>query len=192
MAIGLWLSTNCTSRGGSGSLLPTTIALTESRDLPDRRRISALKKLINDPNEVALETVQGFALAYPQYVRQLAGFTVCGSRSNLRRGKSCDFDGWRQRSRTDVPRIRGAGHGRCQCSWQYLRLPPPTPIYETAKAVPWGSRCFVSVRELFWRCSEFRHGALDAPGRMASALRLCAWPTILLLLLGAAGRSGVA
>jgi len=46
-----------------------------------------VKKLINDTNQVALETVQGVALAYPQYVRQVEGLQAVVRATAPTRGK---------------------------------------------------------------------------------------------------------
>jgi dihydroxyacetone kinase-like protein len=46
-----------------------------------------VKKLINDPDRVAVEAIEGLALAFPQYVRLLEGWPCIVRRNSPNSGK---------------------------------------------------------------------------------------------------------
>lgn len=97
-----------------------------------------MKKLINSPDDVALETMEGFAAAFPQAVRMLEGVRAIVRRDAPVQDK--------------VAVVTGGGSGHEPMWWGYVGLglpdasvignifaaPPPGAIYQTAKAVESG------------------------------------------------------
>jgi dihydroxyacetone kinase-like protein len=98
-----------------------------------------LKKLLNDPNDVALETVQGFALAYPQYVRQLDEWqSVVRSQAPIP-GKVAILTGGGSGHEPMFLGYVGRGMADGSVAGNEFASPPPMPIYETAKAIHGGA-----------------------------------------------------
>ena len=52
-----------------------------------------MKKLINDPNQVVRESIEGLTLAYPQYVRQVEGLQAVVRRDAPVRNKVAVLSG---------------------------------------------------------------------------------------------------
>jgi dihydroxyacetone kinase-like protein len=98
-----------------------------------------LKKLINDPNQVALETVQGFVLAYPQYVRQVEGLQAVVRATAPTRGKVAILTGGGSGHEPMFLGYVGRGLADASVAGHVFASPPPMPIYETAKAVHGGA-----------------------------------------------------
>lgn len=98
-----------------------------------------MKKLLNDPNNVALETVQGFALAYPQYVRQLDGLQSVVRRQAPTAGKVAVLTGGGSGHEPMFLGYVGRGMADASVAGNVFASPPPMPIYETAKAVHGGT-----------------------------------------------------
>jgi dihydroxyacetone kinase-like protein len=98
-----------------------------------------VKKLINDPNQVALETVQGFALAYPQYVRQVEGLQAAVRATAPTRGKVAILTGGGSGHEPMFLGYVGRGLADASVAGNVFASPPPMPIYETAKAVHGGA-----------------------------------------------------
>ena len=98
-----------------------------------------MKKLLNDPNNVALETVQGFALAYPQYVRQLDGLQSVVRRQAPTAGKVAVLTGGGSGHEPMFLGYVGRGMADASVAGNVFASPPPMPIYETAKAVHGGA-----------------------------------------------------
>jgi dihydroxyacetone kinase-like protein len=98
-----------------------------------------MKKLINDPDDVASETMEGLALAFPQLVRKLEGVRALVRSDTPILGK--------------VAVVTGGGSGHEPMWWCYVgrglpdasiagnifAAPPPGAIYKTAKAVDGGN-----------------------------------------------------
>jgi dihydroxyacetone kinase len=97
-----------------------------------------MKKLINSPDDVASETMEGLVAAFPQSVRSLEGVRAIVRRDAPIQGK--------------VAVVTGGGSGHEPMWWCYVgrgmpdasivgnifAAPPPSPIYQTAKAVDGG------------------------------------------------------
>ncbi len=97
-----------------------------------------MKKLINSPDDVASETMEGLALAFPQSVKRLEGVRAIARCDAPIQGK--------------VAVVTGGGSGHEPMWWCYVgrgmpdasvagnifAAPPPGPIYKTAKAVDGG------------------------------------------------------
>ena len=69
-----------------------------------------MKKLVNHPDHVARETIEGLTLAYPQLLRAIEGATAVLRRDAPVEERS-PYYGRGQRSRADVRRLRGPRHG---------------------------------------------------------------------------------
>ncbi len=97
-----------------------------------------MKKLINNPDDVATETMEGFAAAFPQSVKILENVRAIVRRDAPVKGK--------------VAVMTGGGSGHEPMWWGYVgpglpdasvignvfAAPPPGPIYQTAKAIESG------------------------------------------------------
>jgi phosphoenolpyruvate---glycerone phosphotransferase subunit DhaK len=102
------------------------------------RRI-ALKKLLNNPDNVAREAVHGLALAYPQHVRQLEGLQAVARRTAPTRGKVAVVTGGGSGHEPMFLGYVGTGMADASVAGNIFASPPPKPIYETAKAVHGGA-----------------------------------------------------
>jgi len=98
-----------------------------------------LKKLLNNPNNVALEAVRGLALAYPQYVRQLAGLQAVARCQAPTAGKVAVVTGGGSGHEPMFLGYVGSGLADASVAGNVFASPPPKPIYETAKAVHGGA-----------------------------------------------------
>jgi phosphoenolpyruvate---glycerone phosphotransferase subunit DhaK len=98
-----------------------------------------LKKLLNDPNHVALQTVQGLALAYPQYIRQLEGLQAVVRLHAPTAGKVAIVTGGGSGHEPMFAGYVGRGLADGSVAGNVFASPPPSPIYETAKAVHGGA-----------------------------------------------------
>ncbi len=94
-----------------------------------------MKKLLNDPNDVALEAVQGLALAYPQYVRRLEGWQAVVRRQTPTPGKVAVVTGGGSGHEPMFLGYVGRGMADASIAGNVFASPPPAPIYEAAKAV---------------------------------------------------------
>ena len=97
-----------------------------------------MKKLINDPNDVALESIEGLALAYPQYVRKLEGIQAVVRRDSPIPGKVAVLTGGGSGHDPMFPGYVGRGMADASVAGNIFASPPPMPIYETAKAAHGG------------------------------------------------------
>ena len=98
-----------------------------------------MKKLLNNPDNVALEAVQGLALAYPQYVRQLAGLQAVVRCQAPTAGKVAVLTGGGSGHEPMFLGYVGPGMADASVAGNVFASPPPKPIYETAKAVHGGA-----------------------------------------------------
>ncbi len=97
-----------------------------------------MKKLINDPNSVALEAVQGLALAYPQYVMQLKELQAVVRLNAPIAGKVTVLTGGGSGHEPMFLGYVGQGMADASVAGNIFASPPPMPIYETAKAAHGG------------------------------------------------------
>jgi dihydroxyacetone kinase-like protein len=98
-----------------------------------------MKKLINDPNTVALEAVEGLALAYPQYIRKLGGIQAVVRRDAPISGKVAVLTGGGSGHEPMFLGFVGRGMADASVTGSIFASPPPPPIYQTAKAVHGGA-----------------------------------------------------
>jgi dihydroxyacetone kinase-like protein len=93
-----------------------------------------VKKMLNDPNKAAQEAVQGLALAYPQYLRQLAGLQAVVRRDAPLSGKVTVLTGGGSGHEPMFCGYVGRGLADASVAGNIFASPPPIPVYETAKA----------------------------------------------------------
>jgi dihydroxyacetone kinase-like protein len=93
-----------------------------------------LKKLINDPNEVAQEAIEGLALAFPQYIRKLAGHQAVVRREAPVLGKVTILTGGGSGHEPMFAGYVGRGMADASVAGNVFASPPPPPICATAKA----------------------------------------------------------
>ncbi|HVN77750.1 MAG TPA: dihydroxyacetone kinase subunit DhaK, partial [Terriglobia bacterium] len=98
-----------------------------------------MKKLINDPNDVALEAIEGLALAFPQYLRKLEGVQAVVRRDSPIQGKVAVLTGGGSGHDPMFPGYVGRGMADASVAGNIFASPPPMPIYETAKAAHGGA-----------------------------------------------------
>jgi dihydroxyacetone kinase-like protein len=98
-----------------------------------------LKKLINDPNAVALEAIEGLALAYPQYLRKIEGVTAVARKDAPIAGKVAVVTGGGSGHEPMFAGFVGPGWADASVAGNIFTSPPPPPIYEAAKAVHSGA-----------------------------------------------------
>lgn len=98
-----------------------------------------MKKLINNPNEVVPETIEGIALAYPQYVRQLSGFQALVRRDAPVEGKVAVLTGGGSGHEPMFGGFVGVGMADGSVAGHVFTSPPPDPIVCTAKAIHGGA-----------------------------------------------------
>ena len=97
-----------------------------------------MKKLINDPHAVALEALEGLALAYPQYLRKIEQLTAVVRKDAPVRGKVAVVTGGGSGHEPMFAGFVGPGWADASVVGDIFTSPPPPPIYETAKAVHGG------------------------------------------------------
>ena len=98
-----------------------------------------MKKLINDPYAVAVQTIEGLALAYPQYLRQLEGLTAVVRRDAPVAGKVAILSGGGSGHEPMFAGFVGRGLADGSVAGNIFTSPPPQPIYQTAKAIHGGA-----------------------------------------------------
>jgi dihydroxyacetone kinase-like protein len=104
-----------------------------------RRGTKRLKKLINDPDAVAVEALQGLSLAYPQLLRKLEHLNAVARRDAPIQGKVAVVTGGGSGHEPMFAGFVGPGWADASVAGNIFTSPPPPPIYETAKAVHGGA-----------------------------------------------------
>jgi len=98
-----------------------------------------VKKLINDPNKVAAETVEGLALAYPHILRQLDELQVVVRQDSPVKGKVSVLSGGGSGHEPMFLGFVGPGMADASVAGNVFTSPPPQPIVQAAKAVHGGA-----------------------------------------------------
>lgn len=98
-----------------------------------------MKKLINDPNAVAVEAIEGLALAYPQYLRKVRGSAAVVRQDAPMAGKVAVLTGGGSGHEPMFANFVGRGWADGSVAGSVFTSPPPQPIYETAKAIHGGA-----------------------------------------------------
>lgn len=98
-----------------------------------------MKKLINDPNQVVRESIEGLALAYPQYVRQVEGLQAVVRRDAPVRNRVAVLSGGGSGHEPMFASFVGRGLADGSVAGNIFTSPPPAPIVATAKAIHGGA-----------------------------------------------------
>jgi len=98
-----------------------------------------MKKLINDPYAVAVQTIEGLALAYPQYLRQLDNLMAVVRQDAPVSGKVAILSGGGSGHEPMFAGFVGRGLADGSVAGNIFTSPPPQPIYQTAKAIHGGA-----------------------------------------------------
>jgi dihydroxyacetone kinase-like protein len=98
-----------------------------------------VKKLINHPDRVASETIEGLALAFPQYLRQLEGWPCVLRRTSPQTGKVAILTGGGSGHEPMFAGFTGRGMADASVAGNIFTSPPPPPIVALAKAVHGGA-----------------------------------------------------
>ncbi len=97
-----------------------------------------MKKLINDPDRVALESLEGMALAYPRLIRKLDGLPAVARADYPVTGKATVVMGGGSGHEPLFPGYVGPGMPDASVAGNIFAAPPGEFIYQTAKAVHGG------------------------------------------------------
>jgi dihydroxyacetone kinase len=98
-----------------------------------------MKKLSNDPNQVAAEVVEGLVLAFPHLIRRVGGYqSVIRSDAPIP-GKVAVLTGGGSGHEPMFLGYVGPGMATASIAGNVFTSPPPNPIYETAKAAHGGA-----------------------------------------------------
>lgn len=100
---------------------------------------SPMKRVINNPNAVAAEAVEGFALAYGSYVRRLDDLQSVVRRTPSRAGQVAIVTGGGSGHEPMFLGYVGRGMANASVAGNIFTSPPPRPIYATAKTVHRGA-----------------------------------------------------
>lgn len=98
-----------------------------------------MKKIINNPNSVAAEAIEGLVCAYPHYVRQLAGLQAVVRRDSPRAGKVGVLSGGGSGHEPMFVGYVGRGMADGSVAGNIFTSPPARQIIQTAKAIHGGS-----------------------------------------------------
>ena len=97
-----------------------------------------MKKLINDANQVARETIEGLALAFPHCLRQLEGIQAVVRRDAPIRNRVAVLTGGGSGHEPMFAGFVGRGLAHGSVAGNIFASPPPAPIIATAKAIHGG------------------------------------------------------
>ena len=98
-----------------------------------------MKKLINDPNRVAAEVVEGFVLAHPHLIRQVGSYQAVVRSDAPIAGKVATVTGGGSGHEPLFVGYVGPGMATASVAGNIFTSPPPIPIYESAKAAHGGA-----------------------------------------------------
>lgn len=97
-----------------------------------------MKKLVNNPNDVARETIEGLALAYPQFLRKLDRWQAVVRRDAPTPNKVALLTGGGSGHEPLFAGYIGPGLADGSVAGNVFTSPPPPPIVATAKAIDAG------------------------------------------------------
>lgn len=98
-----------------------------------------MKKIVNNPNDFAREAIEGLALAYPQYIRQIPGVQAVLRRDAPVLGKVTILTGGGSGHEPMFAGYVGRGMADVSVAGNVFASPPPPPIYEAAKSAHGGA-----------------------------------------------------
>lgn len=118
-----------------------------------------MKKLINDPNRVVDEMVEGYAAAYPQYIVQLPDSKRTLVRSQLRKGKVGIVIGGGSGHEPGFMGYVGRGFADGVAVGNVFASPSPDPIVAVTKAVDQGAGVLYMIANYAGDCMNFEMSA---------------------------------
>jgi dihydroxyacetone kinase-like protein len=98
-----------------------------------------MKRLMNDPDAIASEAVEGFSLAYAHYVRKLDGHQAVVRRAAPKKGQVAIVTGGGSGHEPMFVGYVGRGMAHGSVAGNIFTSPPPQPIHATANAVHAGA-----------------------------------------------------
>jgi dihydroxyacetone kinase-like protein len=98
-----------------------------------------MKKLINRPDDVARETIEGLALAYPRYVRLVGDFQAVVRRDAPVPGQVAVLTGGGSGHEPMFAGFVGPGMAHASVAGNIFASPPPAPIVAAARAAHAGA-----------------------------------------------------
>lgn len=98
-----------------------------------------MKKLINNPNQVAREAIEGLTLAYPLYLRQVEGIQAVVRRDAPVNNRVAVLTGGGSGHEPMFAGFVGRGMAHGSVAGNIFASPPPPPIVTTAKAIHGGA-----------------------------------------------------
>jgi phosphoenolpyruvate---glycerone phosphotransferase subunit DhaK len=98
-----------------------------------------MKKIVNNPNDFAREAIEGLALAYPQFVRQIPGFQALVRKDAPVLGKVTILTGGGSGHEPMFAGYVGRGMADVSVAGNVFASPPPPPIYEAARVAHGGA-----------------------------------------------------
>ena len=134
-----------------------------------------MKKLINNPDAVAAEAIEGLALAYPQYLRKLNGLMAVVRADAPVAGKVAVLTGGGSGHEPMFAGFVGRGWADGSVAGNIFTSPPPQPIYETAKAIHGGAGVLLLYGNYSGDVLNFDMAAemLTEDGIRVSTVRVC-------------------
>ena len=134
-----------------------------------------MKKLINDPNAVAAEAIEGLAQAYPQYIRKIEGLTAVARKDAPIAGKVAVLTGGGSGHEPMFAGFVGPGWADASVAGNIFTSPPPPPICATAKAVHGGAGVLFLYGNYAGDVLNFNMAAemLAQDGIQVSTVRIC-------------------
>jgi dihydroxyacetone kinase len=98
-----------------------------------------MKKIINDPNQVARETIEGLVLANPRMLRQVPGMTAVVRKGAPVKGKVAVLTGGGSGHEPMFAGFVGRGMADGSVAGNIFASPPPPPIIAASKAIHGGA-----------------------------------------------------
>jgi phosphoenolpyruvate---glycerone phosphotransferase subunit DhaK len=98
-----------------------------------------MKKIVNNPDHFAREAIEGLALAYPQYIRRIPGSQAVLRKDAPVFGKVAILTGGGSGHEPMFAGYVGRGMADASVAGNVFASPPPSPIFEAAKAAHGGA-----------------------------------------------------
>ncbi len=127
------------------------------------RRVS-MKKIINNPENVVQEMLEGMAAAYPQYVRKLDGFDVIVRANAPVKGKVALVSGGGSGHEPSHAGFVGKGMLDAGVAGAVFTSPTPDQVFEAIKAVDGGAGVLLIIKNYTGDVMNF-----EMAGEMAEA-----------------------
>jgi len=123
-----------------------------------------MKKIINSPEEVVQEMLEGMAAAYPQYVRKLEGFEVMVRADAPVKGKVALVSGGGSGHEPSHAGFVGKGMLDAGVAGAVFTSPTPDQVFEAIKAVDGGAGVLLIIKNYTGDIMNF-----EMAGEMAEA-----------------------